>query len=130
MPANALVTLGASKSAGMVLTPKLEYSVSSIRKVKIDHLKVFITSKFNLTGDSASLLLRLLQNMKDLENLEINVMTNRFCEILWQDISSDIKMTFWRLINYLGSILLVWQYVLLMTREVVQEKRYLKHIPS
>ena len=33
MSADALVTLGAMASAGMVLTPKPEYFVSSIRRV-------------------------------------------------------------------------------------------------
>ena len=32
MPADALVTLGARASAGTVLTPEPEYSVSSIKK--------------------------------------------------------------------------------------------------
>ena len=35
MPADALATLGARALAGMVLTPKLEYSVSSIRRVNV-----------------------------------------------------------------------------------------------
>ena len=34
MSADALVTLGVSASAGMVLTPKLEYSILSIKRVK------------------------------------------------------------------------------------------------
>ena len=41
MPADALATLGAGVSAGMVLSrepPKPEYSVSSIRKVNINGL--------------------------------------------------------------------------------------------
>ena len=31
IPADALAAIGAKASAGMVLTPKLEYSISSIR---------------------------------------------------------------------------------------------------
>ena len=37
MPGDALATLGARASAAIVLTPKVEYSVSSIRRVNFSH---------------------------------------------------------------------------------------------
>ena len=53
MPADALATLGARASAGMVLTPKPEYSVSSNRRVNIVYIDGLVQDSNNSLAVSA-----------------------------------------------------------------------------